>query len=123
MKPKTPNKGIVRELANMTILTKRGKMKEKGIELYLVKQVKALGGQAFKLVLFSGAGFPDRTVLLPKGRIAFVELKSPGQKPRKIQWFWIKKLRALGFHVFVCDTYEKVDTMLWLLSEVSSDGV
>lgn len=116
MKPKTPNKGIVQELANMTILTKRGKMKEKNIELYLTKQVKALGGLALKLTLFSGAGFPDRTVLLPKGRIAFVELKSPGQKPRKVQWYWIRKLKTLGFRVYICDSFEKVDR---LLSEVS----
>ena len=43
-----------------------------------------------------GRGFPDRTVLI-RGRIAFVELKAPGEKPRPEQYKWLKDLRALGF--------------------------
>lgn len=57
--------------------------------------VKARGGIALKLGGL--VGIPDRLILLPKGRALFVEFKRPGEKPRAIQWWWLKKLRALGF--------------------------
>jgi len=60
-------------------------MRERKIETMLVKQVKAAGGMALKLISPGMAGVPDRIVLLPGGRILFVELKAPGEKPRPLQ--------------------------------------
>lgn len=80
---------------------------EKYIERSLVKHVETLGGLCIKLLTNLFQGLPDRMVLLPGGRIFFVELKSKGQKPRKIQDVVHSKLRALGFKVFVVDDVEQ----------------
>ena len=49
-------------------------MQEKYIEKKLVAAVKNMGGIAPKLVSPGFIGMPVRIVLLPMGRIAFVEL-------------------------------------------------
>ena len=95
-----------------------GRMLEKQIEQYLVKQVKSLGGLSLKLT--SLIGIPDRLVLLPEGRCIFVELKRPGEKPRKVQVLRIKQLRKLSFKTYVADSYESIDK---LLGEVMASGV
>lgn len=93
-------------------------MLEKQVEQYLIKQVKSLGGLSLKLT--SLIGIPDRLVLLPSGRCMFVELKRPGEKPRKVQVLRMKQLRKLGFKTHVADSYESIDK---LLSEVMVSGV
>ena len=50
--------------------------KEKSIEQKLVKAVKARGGICPKLVSPGFDGMPDRIVLLPHGRMGFVEVKA-----------------------------------------------
>ena len=57
-------------------------MREKQIEQALVKAVRKRGGIALKFVSPGMAGVPDRLVLFPGGRMAFVEVKAPGKKPR-----------------------------------------
>ena len=47
-------------------------MREKDIERKLVKEVKIKGGLAMKFVSPGIDGVPDRLVLLPKGKIAFI---------------------------------------------------
>lgn len=71
---------------------------EKDIEQKLVKKVKVAGGLCLKWVCPGWAGVPDRIVLLPKGRILFVELKrSKSESLRKRQAWWAEKLTGLGF--------------------------
>ena len=60
-------------------------MREKTIEQHLVKAVKNSGGIAPKLVSPGFDGIPDRLVLLPGGKIGFVEVKVPGKEPRPLQ--------------------------------------
>ncbi|MEG2289067.1 MAG: VRR-NUC domain-containing protein [Clostridium sp.] len=84
-------------------------MQESKIERYLKKQIELLGGQALKFVSPGMSGVPDRIVLLPQGKIIFVELKAPGKKLRALQEYRAKELRALGFRVEIIDTIEKVD--------------
>ena len=72
---------------------------EKDIEQKLVKKVKAAGGLCLKWVCPGWAGVPDRIVLLPFGRVVFVELKrSKSETLRKRQEWWAKKLTDLGFN-------------------------
>ena len=59
--------------------------KEKIIEQKLVREVKERGGICPKLTSPGFDGMPDRIVLLPRGRMAFVEVKAPGEKPRPLQ--------------------------------------
>jgi hypothetical protein len=46
-------------------------------------------------------GLPDRLLLRPDGTTAFVEFKRPGERPTKIQAYWHKRLRGMGFEVAV----------------------
>jgi hypothetical protein len=83
-------------------------MKEKKLEDKLVAKIRELGGLCIKLHAQSMAGLPDRMCLLNNGRIFFVELKSSGQKPRKIQRYIHEEFRKLGFEVFVFDSSEQI---------------
>jgi len=84
------------------------KLIENDIENHLNKEVKKLGGMPAKFVSPGLRGVPDRIVLLPGGQLVFIELKAPGEKPRKQQSYRIKQLNDLGFKTQVIDTYESV---------------
>lgn len=83
-------------------------MLEKQIENKLINAVKKAGGIALKFVSPGFAGMPDRLVLLPDGKIAFVELKANGKKPRPIQTSRHRLLKSLGFKVYVIDDVEQI---------------
>ena len=85
-------------------------MLEKQIERKLTEEVKKLNGMCLKQT--SLAGIPDRLVLMPGGKMAFVELKAPGEKPRKLQQVRIKHLRKIGFMCFVVDGLEMISDVL-----------
>lgn len=87
-------------------------MEEKKIEQKLIKAVRQKGGVCWKFTSPGTAGVPDRIVLMPKGHIAFVEVKAPGEKPRKLQLSRHKLLRRLGFQVYVLDTLEDIDKFI-----------
>lgn len=87
-------------------------MREAAIERRLKRKVEAAGGKALKFVSPGWAGAPDRIVLLPGGRVVFVELKAPGKKPRPIQLKRHEELKALGFEVEVIDSPEGVDEFM-----------
>ena len=76
---------------------------EKDIEKYLVRSVRHLGGLCLKWVCPGWSGVPDRIILMPGGRIWFVELKRPaGGKVSKLQKWWETTLQDLGFrHEYV----------------------
>lgn len=83
-------------------------MRENEIEKFLLLKVRAVGGECIKFNSASMNGLPDRIVLMPGGKLYFVELKAPGKSPRLLQEAIHKKLRDKGFKVFVIDTKEKV---------------
>ena len=87
-------------------------MREKIIEQLLVKAVKNSGGIAPKLVSPGFGGMPDRLVLLPGGKIGFVEVKAPGKEPRPLQVARHGLLRRLGFKVYVLDAPEQIGGIL-----------
>ena len=76
-------------------------MAEKQIERALVRQVTKSGGLCLKWVSPGWDGVPDRICLFDDGKIGFVEVKSRGQKPRRLQIVRHEQLRQLGFKVFV----------------------
>ncbi len=87
-------------------------MREKTIERKLVRAVRTMGGICPKFVSPGFDGMPDRLVLLPKGRLAFVEVKAMGSKPRPLQEARHGMLRRLGFQVFVLDDEAQIDGIL-----------
>lgn len=83
-------------------------MREKTIEKKLWDAVKATGGVAPKFVSPGLDGVPDRLVLLPGGRIAFIEVKAPGKTMRPLQVRRKRQLEALGFSVYCIDSPEQI---------------
>lgn len=77
---------------------------EKVFERTLSKYVNDKGGIAVKLLSQFVNGLPDRMYLLPGGRALFVEFKSTGKKPTRIQEHIIGRIRKLGFTVLVVDS-------------------
>ena len=88
------------------------KLYERTIEQKLAARVRAMGGIAPKFTSPGFDGMPDRLVLLPGGRMGFVELKAPGKKQRALQMARHKLLRRLGFKVYVIDEINQIDSVL-----------
>ena len=87
-------------------------MRESVIERRLVTEAVKRGGFAPKFVSPGLDGVPDRLLLFPGGRLAFVEVKAPGKKPRPLQRRRIEQLTALGFRVYVLDRKEQIGEIL-----------
>lgn len=70
---------------------------ERLVEQALIREVADCGGVALKFVSPGWSGAPDRLILFPDGRLAFVEVKAPGKKPSLLQTKRLTQLRNLGF--------------------------
>lgn len=87
-------------------------MRESTIEKTLVKTVRQSGGLAIKLVSPGWAGAPDRLILMPGGRLVFVELKAHGHSLRPLQVRRKRQLEALGFSVYCINQLEQIGGVL-----------
>ena len=87
-------------------------MRESEIESRLRAEAKKMGGMAVKFVSPGLDGVPDRIVLLPGGKVAFVELKAPGKRLRPLQEKRKRQLEGLGFQVYVVDRVEQIGGVL-----------
>lgn len=87
-------------------------MRERTLELKLVKETRKRGGVALKFVSPSFSGMPDRLVLLPHQVMGFVEVKAPGERPRPLQKSRHAMLREMGFPVFVLDHSDEIPVIL-----------
>ena len=85
-------------------------MRESKIEKSLKNKVQNMGGIALKFVSPGIAGVPDRIVLIPNGKVVFVELKAPGKTMRPIQLKRKSQLEYLGFKVYLIDSLQGVDS-------------
>ena len=83
-------------------------MRETRIENRLTKEIEKIGGKALKFVSPGTTGVPDRIVLLPHGKMIFVELKAPGKKQSPMQIYRAKEYRNLGFDVRCIDSTELI---------------
>ena len=87
-------------------------MREKKIEAKLADAVRQHGGLAPKFTSPGFDGMPDRIVLMPGGRIGFVEVQDTGKKPRPLQVARHRLLAGLGFRVFVLDRPEQIPDII-----------
>lgn len=87
-------------------------MLESRLEQRLVREVESRGGLALKFVSPGWRGAPDRLVLMPGGRVWFVEMKAPGQKPRPLQEYRLKTLQGLGFQARAVSTEDELRRFL-----------
>lgn len=100
-------------------------MRERDIERYLVKRVKELGGEVRKVKWVGRRSAPDRVVFAMPFHFRFigvqcvwVELKPPGgaktfpkNAHERAQLREHNRMRKLGQHVCVIDSYECVDDL------------
>lgn len=87
-------------------------MREKDIETVLVREVKRMGGRAYKWTSPGNDGVPDRIVILPNRNPIFVELKTEKGKLSELQRVQIRRLRELGQDVRVLYGLEAVERFL-----------
>ena len=86
---------------------------EKELERHLAQKIRAAGGQCQKWTSPGTTGLPDRIILLPGGRVAFVELKRPkGSKISPLQVYWREELTRLGFPVYVIFSVSDMERLL-----------
>ena len=89
-----------------------GLLRESYVERKLTTEAKKRGGVAVKFVSPGVDGVPDRLVLFPGGKVAFVELKAPGKKMRPLQVRRAGQLRMLGFRVYCIDRTDMIGGVL-----------
>lgn len=87
-------------------------MREARIESKLKVEIERRGGRSLKFVSPGWAGAPDRLVLMPGGRLWFVELKAPGKRPRPLQEKRIAELMGRGFRVRVISSLDELEEFL-----------
>ena len=90
---------------------------ERDIERYLVKRVKDLGGVAYKFVSPAHRGVADRLVVLPGGRVWFVEVKAPTGRLSTLQKIFFDEMQALGQNIAIVWCNEDVDDLIKEMTE------
>ncbi len=98
-------------------------MLEKSVEQKLRKEVEKRGGKAFKLECPGTDGMPDRLIVLPGGKIYFIETKRPkGGRLEKLQRYQISQLQKLGCDARKIKSYEEVEQFVKeVMEEKKSD--
>ena len=86
-------------------------MSERDIEQRLVREVRKMGGEAFKWVSPGNDGVPDRIVMFP-GLIIFVELKADRGRLSSVQKVQIRRIQKLGQDVEVVQGMDELDQFL-----------
>ncbi len=87
-------------------------MLEKQIEHKLLTETRKRDGLCLKFISPGWNGVPDRIVLLPGGKIGFVEVKKSGGNPEALQIRRHKQIRDLGFQVFILDDPSNIGGLL-----------
>lgn len=107
--PKTPSRSIRNIIGHSD-------KSEKIIERFLVDEIRRKKLVCLKYSNPNMVGYPDRVILLPGGKVIWVELKSKGRKPSKPQMIRMAELRGMGHDVRVIDSREGV---VELIGEIS----
>lgn len=85
---------------------------EKYLEKKLTEGLHSLGVWCEKYTNPFKAGYPDRLCITKGGNVFWVEVKTPGEKLRKLQLIRKAELKAIGSTVFVVDSEESLEEVL-----------
>ena len=97
----------------------KASLTEKQIEKKFCNAVKLAGGMALKFSAQFKAGVPDRIVLMPEGKIYFVEMKRENGVVSEIQKHTFEEFAKFGFPVHIINSVEMIENFI---SEVTADG-
>jgi hypothetical protein len=86
--------------------------RERNIENYLRHHLVELGIKCIKFIPDHANGMPDRLILLPKGRVIWVELKTDNGRLSEIQKYQHEILRGQGQEVVVVWNKEQAGELL-----------
>ena len=92
---------------------------EHEVEEHLRLQCRKRGFLCLKFTSPSRSGVPDRVIITPRQTL-FVEVKKPGEKPRRLQIETISRMQAAGAVVHVVDSFAAVDE---LIAELTGPGL
>lgn len=95
---------------------------EKRVEALLVSGVKRMGGVAYKFVSPGNSGVPDRIILMPGGKIYFVELKREDGQLTNLQRRQINRIRKMDCRVDVLRGMVEVSNFLLRLQTEQLEG-
>ena len=89
---------------------------EQELERKLVWEVRSRHGLCMKWVCPGNRGVPDRIVLMPGGRVYFIEMKRPGKsKTDPLQEYWARTLRQMGFETRLVHSLEELGEALRMI--------
>lgn len=74
---------------------------EKSFERRLVNHCKLLGCIPVKMTDPMNAGLPDRMIIMPGGKVVWVEIKSSGKKPSRLQQKRFDEMLKMEHPVYV----------------------
>lgn len=94
-------------------------MNEKLIEKKLREAIRKLGGKALKFSSPYETGYPDRLILMPGGKVFWVELKTTGKKPTEKQMLRQTELRNLGF---VSEVIDSEETLKKFITDIENEN-
>lgn len=98
-------------------------MQESVLEKKFRDMVARKGGKAYKFVSPGNDGVPDRLVILPGGKVGFVELKRKGEKPRKQQEYRMEELKRLGCFAAAVDDIASAEAAVRVIqAQHGADG-
>lgn len=95
---------------------------EKRVEALVVSGVKRMGGLAYKFVSPGNSGVPDRIILMPGGKIYFVELKREDGQLTNLQKRQINRIQKLDCQVDVLHGMVEVSNFLLRLQAEQLEG-
>ncbi|MED0707097.1 VRR-NUC domain-containing protein [Aneurinibacillus aneurinilyticus] len=88
------------------------KPSESTLEKKLVLEVEKRGGICWKFTSPGTTGVPDRVVMAPWGRVAFVEMKAPGKKLRALQRKRADQILDLGVPFYCLSSNQDILSFL-----------
>ena len=100
-------------------IVRHSEVSEKAIEAYLNKRCKENGLLCLKYSNANVTGYPDRLVCCINGKVIWVELKSKGKKPTKLQEIRHQELKKMGHDVWVISSKPEVDELIGYIESMA----